>query len=344
MSAREASLQDARAQQACAVLDAESGVGEVALGRERAALEWSGFVSHVERACGAFEWVTFTYLAWLLVIFVTCHASIAHASRYFALHVALGAAISALCLAADQRPVSEALRFVRSWYPLPLYIFFFEELQGLVHAIFPGWFDRWLIAFDYGFAQVHPSAWLARFANPALNDAMQFCYMTYFLFLVLLPAILYFSRERGAFWSVMTATAMAHYTVYVIALLFPIESPYFALASLNTKPLVGGPFTATIELVEHFGRVHGAAFPSAHVAGSMVAIWAAARYRRGLFWACLPFFAGMCVATVYGRYHYVADVLAGIVVGSVAWLAAERLMLRRGAVPGVVTFAEDAAS
>jgi membrane-associated phospholipid phosphatase len=47
----------------------------------------------------------------------------------------------------------------------------------------------------------------------------------------------------------------------------------------------------------------------------------------------LPFFVGMCLATVYGRYHYVADVLAGIVVGSIAWLCAERLMLRRGAVP-----------
>jgi membrane-associated phospholipid phosphatase len=55
-----------------------------------------------------------------------------------------------------------------------------------------------------------------------------------------------------------------------------------------------------------------------------------------LFYVCLPFFVGMCVATVYGRYHYVADVLAGIVVGSVAWICAERLMLRRGAVPGVI--------
>jgi membrane-associated phospholipid phosphatase len=294
----------------------------------------AGLIARVAHACGAFEWVTFTYLAWLLAIFVLCHARIAHAGRYLALHVAIGAAIVALCLAAERWPASEALRFVRSWYPLPLYIFFFEELQGLVHAIFPGWFDRWLIAFDYGFAHAHPSVWLGQFANPALNDAMQFCYMTYFLFLVLVPGALYFSRERVAFWTTMTATAMAHYTVYVIALLFPIESPYFALASLNPKPLVGGPFTATIELVEHFGRVHGAAFPSAHVAGSMVAIWAAARYRRGIFYACLPFFVGMCVATVYGRYHYVADVLAGIVVGSVAWLCAEGLMLRRGAVPG----------
>ena len=29
----------------------------------------------------------------------------------------------------------------------------------------------------------------------------------------------------------MTSTAIAHYSVYVIAILFPIESPYFALAS-----------------------------------------------------------------------------------------------------------------
>ena len=142
----------------------------------------------------------------------------------------------------------------------------------------------------------------------------------------------------------MTATTPAHYAVYVIALLLPIESPYFSLASLNTKPLVGGPFTATIELVERFGRVHGAAFPSAHVAGSMVAIWAAARYRRGLFWACLLFFAGMCVATVYGRYHYVADVLAGIAVGAAAWLARRNgLTLRLGALPRLSTHAHDRA-
>ena len=176
-------------------------------------------------------------------------------------------------------------QFARDWYPLPLYIFFFEELQGLVHIIFPGWFDRWLIQFDYNFAGVHPSVWMARFSNPALNDFMQFAYMTYFLYLVLLPAILYAQKDRLAFWNVMVSTAVANYTVYAIAVLFPIESPYHTLAALNSKPLVGGYFTATIDLIERFGRVHGGAFPSAHVAGSMVAILASWRYRRWLFWA-----------------------------------------------------------
>ena len=223
------------------------------------------------------------------------------------------------------------LRFARDWYPLPLYIFFFEELQGLVHAIFPGWFDRWLIQFDFNFAGVHPSVWLARFSNPALNDFMQFAYMTYFLYLVILPAILYAQKDRIAFWNVMVSTAIANYTVYVIAVLFPIESPYHALAAMNTTPLAGGYFTAAIELIERFGRVHGGAFPSAHVAGSTVAILASWRYRRWLFWVCLPFFISMCVSTVYGRYHYIADVLAGIVVGALGFAAGSWLMERRGA-------------
>ena len=294
-----------------------------------------GLVAEVRKSCGAFEWVTFSYLAWLVAVLITRHAHIANAPSLIALHLAIAAAIATLAVVVARHPENSALHFARSWYPLPLYIFFFEELQSLVHVFFSRWFDRYLIAFDFNFAQVHPSVFLAQFATPALNDAMQFCYMTYFLFLVLLPAILYVQQERRAFWTTMTATALAHYSVYVMALLFPIESPYFSLASLNTNPLVGGPFTATIELVEHFGRVHGAAFPSAHVAGSMVAVCALHRYRPRLFYACFPFFIGMCISTVYGRYHYVADVLAGIALGALAWLTADFLMARRGAVPPV---------
>ena len=287
-------------------------------------------------ACGGFEWVTFAYLAWLCAIVAAFHRNVGHAPRVLAVHLAISAAILFLARSAA-RSRSAALDFARHWYPLPLYIFLFEELGGLVHAIFPGWLDRWFIAFDYNFGGVHPSLWLARFVSPALDDCMQFAYMTYFLYLVLLPAILYFQRERGAFWTVMVSTAIAHYSVYVIAVLLPVESPYYSLASLHLPALPGGYCTALIDLIERFGRVHGAAFPSAHVAGSMVAILASWRYRRWLFWICLPFFISMCVATVYGRYHYVADVLAGLAVGTMGIVAGEWLMRQRRAVPSTAT-------
>jgi membrane-associated phospholipid phosphatase len=294
----------------------------------------SQYLAEVREACGAFEWATFAYLAWILSLLLASHNNLPHAAKFAALHVAIAAAIAQLARS-SARSQNAALQFARHWYPLPLYIFFFEELQALVHAIFPGWFDRWLIQFDYNLAGVHPSVWLARFANPALNDAMQFAYMTYFLYLVILPAILYLEKDRAAFWTVMVSTAIAHYSVYTIAVLFPIESPYFALASFNTTPLKGGAFTATIELIEYFGRVHGAAFPSAHVAGSTVAILASRRYKPWLFWLCLPFFVGMCVATVYGRYHYIADVLAGLAMGAAGWATGQWLMDRPGALPSL---------
>lgn len=290
----------------------------------------SRWLGEVRAACGAFEWVTFAYLAWIGAILILFHRNVPHAAGYFALHAAIAAGIAFLARAAA-RSRSSVLRFARHWYPLPLYIFFFEELGRLVHAVFSGWFDRWLVAFDHSLTGVHPAVWLAQFAFPALNDFMQFAYMTYFLYLVILPAILYAQRDRREFWTVMVSTAVANYSIYAVAVLLPIESPYYSLAALETQKLAGGYCTAVIDLVERFGRVHGAAFPSAHVAGSMVAMLASWRYRRWLFWLCLPFFASMCVATVYGRYHYVADVLAGLAVGAMGFAAGTRLMQRSGA-------------
>jgi len=298
----------------------------------RATLGPSLSLNELWRACGAFEWLTLGYLSWLNVMLAIFHRHVNHAQRYFAIHLCLGIALACLAAAAA-RSSNGVLRFARHWYPLPLYIFFFEELQGLVHMVFPGWLDRWFVEFDHGLVGAHPSVWLARFSSPALNDFMQVAYMTYFLFLLILPAILYAERKNAAFWTVMAATAVAHYSVYVMAVLFPVESPYYSLASLQTRSLSGGGPTALIELIERFGRVHGAAFPSAHVAGSMVAICASWRHRRWLFWTCLPFFTSMCVATVYGRYHYIADVLAGTVVGGIGFLAGNWLIQRKCAIP-----------
>src|SRR5262249_36230719 len=77
--------------------------------------------------------------------------------------------------------------------------------------------------------------------------------------------------------------------------------------------LHGAPFTATINFIEHYGRVRGAAFPSEHVAGSVAAVWGAWRHRRWLFWVMLPLVTAMCVSTVWGRYHYLAAILGCMV-------------------------------
>ena len=136
-----------------------------------------------------------------------------------------------------------------------------------------------------------------------------------------------------AFWTVMTASMIAYTIGYVISIFFPVEAPFFAMSSLRLPPLVGGPATSLIDFIESWGRVRGGAFPSGHVLGSFVALLGAWCYRRRLFWVFLPCFIAMCVSTIYGRYHYIADILAGILVGAVAFILAKRLMAVTGANP-----------
>ncbi len=313
------------------------GAGE----RSRA---WLGGATRVWRealaACGAFEWVALGYFgasgSLMFIFHRNLPGALAHptaaALAWLALQVGVALLIVALSWAASQRP-SSTIVFVRHWYPQALFLFCFEELHYLVHLIFPGWFDRWLVAFDDRLVGVHPTVWLEQFARPALNDFMQMAYISYFFYLATLAGILYARKEWRAYWAVMTSSVVAYTAGYVISILFPIESPYHSLAALQRGALTGGFFTSLIGAIERFGRVHGAAFPSAHVSGSFVALWGAWRYRRWLFWVFLPFFLCMLVSTVYGRYHYIADVLGGLLVGAVGFCLGHRLIGRKGALP-----------
>ncbi|MGC2529321.1 MAG: phosphatase PAP2 family protein, partial [Candidatus Acidiferrum sp.] len=94
-------------------------------------------------------------------------------------------------------------------------------------------------------------------------------------------------------------------------------------------PLQGGSATAAINFIEHYGRVRGAAFPSEHVAGAVAATWGAWRHRRWLFWVMVPLVACMCVSTVWGRYHYVADIFGGMITGTLGYVIGRWLLKTR---------------
>jgi membrane-associated phospholipid phosphatase len=289
-------------------------------------------------ACGMFEWVALGYLGVSSVLILFFAENLVHPVRLIGMQALVAGVILVLCRVAARRgtdrSVCSTLRFWRCWYPHLFFLFCFEEMGRLVHLVQPGWQDAKLIAFDHWLTGVNPSLWVERFAHPALNEFMQFAYFTYFLFLLTLGAILYHRREWESYWAVMTYSAVGYSLGYIIAMLFPVQSPWFTFAGMWHGELAGGPFTAAINLIEKCGRVHGAAFPSQHVAGAMAALCGAWRHRRWLFWVFLPFVFCMCVSTVYVRNHYLADVFGGMVTGTFGyvigcWLMERRVPVRR---------------
>ncbi|HEY1925767.1 MAG TPA: phosphatase PAP2 family protein [Candidatus Acidoferrum sp.] len=291
-------------------------------------------------ACGPFEWIALGYLAISSLLVAILAENLVHPVRLLATRAVVVALILLLCrgtdilLAGATEPktfTQKFWHFWRHWYPHLFFLFCFEELAHLVHLIVPTWQDAKLIAFDFLLTGVHPSIWLEQFTTPFRNDFMQFTYFTYFTYLVILGGILYYRKDWRAYWSVMTYSAVAYSIGYMIAMSFPIESPWFSMAgSWHNGELAGGPFTALIKFIEYYGRVRGAAFPSEHVAGSVAALWGAWRHRRWLFWVMLPLVLCMCVSTIYGRYHYVADIFGGITTGTLGYVIGTWLIRRSG--------------
>ncbi|OLB21082.1 MAG: hypothetical protein AUH16_03385 [Acidobacteria bacterium 13_2_20CM_57_7] len=293
-------------------------------------------------ACGAFEWIALGYLGLSSALIATFAENLAHPAKLIGVQALAVLIILALCRIGASY-VDEATRtgeivstkfwhFWRHWYPHLFFLFCFEELAKLVHLVNPRWEDAKLLEFDQWLTGVNPSLWLERFVHPALNEFMQFAYFTYFVYLLVLGAILYYQRDLKNYWAAITYSAVAYVFGYVISIFFPVQSPWFTLAGQWHGELMGGPFTALIGFIERYGRVHGAAFPSQHVAGAVAALWGARRHRRWLFWIFLPFVLCMCVSTVYVRNHYVADVIGGIVTGTLGYMIGTWIMKTRGAV------------
>ena len=293
-------------------------------------------------ACGAFEWVALGYLAVSGALIAMFAENLAHPVKLIGVQALMAALILVLCRVEAQVAARAVWpggafavkfwHFWRHWYPHLFFLFCFEELGKLVHLISPRWQDAKLIAADYWLTGVHPTVWLEQFATPARNDFMQFAYLTYFTYLLAVGGVLYCRRDWRGYWSVMTYSAAGYAIGYLIAILFPIESPWFSMSAAWHGPLQGGPVTATINFIEHYGRVRGAAFPSEHVAGSVAALWGAWRQRRWLFWVMAPLVLCMCVSTVWGRYHYVVDVFGGMLTGTLGYVIGGWLMRREGAV------------
>lgn len=298
--------------------------------------------AETRRACRPFEWIALGYLGLSSVLITLFAENVTHPMRLIATQASVAVLILILC--SVEAGVAERTNwlyesfsyrfwhFCRHWYPHLFFLFCFEEMGRLVHMANPGWEDARLIAFDRWLTGVNPSLWLEHLAHPALTEFMQFAYFTYFVYLLILGGIFYYQRDFESYWAVMTYSAVGYVFGYVIAAFFPVQSPWFTLAGQWRGQLTGGPFTALINLIEKYGRVHGAAFPSQHVAGAMAALLGAWRHRRWLFWVFLPFVACMCVSTVYVRNHYVADVLGGMVTGALGYFVGGWVMARYPAV------------
>ena len=217
---------------------------------------------------------------------------------------------------------SRAREFLHDWYPLVMFIVCFEEVSRLSFLLRDAWQDHYLLQFEAWLFPVPPTVWLGRFASPTVTELMEVGYLSYFVLFMIVGGVFYRRGEKRAFRHLTDATVLSYLICYTVFVLFPTEGPAHTLADQHPLSMPGaGPFHWIVKLIQENAGVHGNAFPSAHVAGGVVALIFAWQHTRKLGVLLTPLVILLCLGAVYDRYHYFSDVIAGVVVGAIpaAW-------------------------
>lgn len=208
-----------------------------------------------------------------------------------------------------------AMTFLRDWYPLPLLITIYLELRHLVPLVNPHDVDDLLIALDRILCRGHDPAVLMEYCTtPSLSEFLQIVYASFYLLPLSLCAIAYWKDRKDAFHTVASTIIIGFYISYLGYFLTPAIGPRYTLAHLQTIDLTGlWSFDCIRSMLDSASGVMRDCCPSGHTMLSMVTVFMAWRRERKFIPFATVWAAAIIFSAAYRRYHYVTDILAGLI-------------------------------
>lgn len=209
-------------------------------------------------------------------------------------------------------PLGNFGRYLRGWNTLLVIPLTFKELEYLIPRIHPRDFDWQLAAIDYRVFGVHPTIWLERWLWSPLTEVFQIVYASYYFYPLILGVVLWRKGWFAKFHFWVFIIMMGLLSSYLGYLAVPAIGPRFILADQQTQPLTGIFFfeaiRTTLDKAEGITRD---CFPSGHTELTLLTLYYAWRFHKPTFkWFLIPC-TMLILSTVYLRYHYVVDIVAG---------------------------------
>jgi membrane-associated phospholipid phosphatase len=241
-----------------------------------------------------------------------------------------------------QSAVSRALRWVHDWAAFPLVVFTYKQLYFMIGPIHHGRdYDRLLIAMDRALFRINPTEWLARFSNPYLTEVLQIAYSLFYILFIAAGVELYRRQDLSQFWRFRFAVVYGFFISYIGYFSLPAVGPRFTIHNFSRmdSELPGLILTQTlrwfINICEsiHSGASNSIAlvnaqrdvFPSGHTMLTIMAAILAYKYKLKVRHCIFVTGVLLIFATVYLRYHYVVDLLAGALLAIPCLLSSDRI-------------------
>ena len=251
----------------------------------------------------------------LYLCYLAAVAALAAWSSHSTVSITLAHGLIALLivLLATNAHRSAAIRFVHDWYPLAMFIFSFEEMARFSLVLVPHWQDVRVIAFENRVFSTSPNLWGQHWGSRLLSEIMDLGYFSYYPLFPVVAGCLYARNDKHPFHQLVLAAVWMYVISFCVYLAFPLEGPRRALPEFHAPPS-GWIFSRLVHAIQSGAGVHGNALPSSHVALALLCALFAQRWLPRLapfVWLSL---CVICLGAVYDGYHYLSDILAGLVV------------------------------
>jgi membrane-associated phospholipid phosphatase len=242
----------------------------------------------------------------------------------FAWHIAG----TALLLFEIKRPNPTTWIF-RNWYPLFYVASCYKEMANVLPLARGVNFDQQLANLDQRVWGLQPALWLARLQTPALTEALQWIYTLFVPAVLLVGVVLWGTKRYAEFRYYAFLISLGYLASYLGYVLWPARGPRFLFREFDHLPLRGlWMFNGMQTTLDQLESVAYDAFPSGHTELTILAWWSTHKLSKAWFGAYFAYTSGIIFATVYLRYHYTVDVLAGAIV-AVVLIAAGPFLYRK---------------
>lgn len=288
------------------------------------------------------DWITLIFCFWMLLLISIGWGKIHNPMNHFISYLSIVTGVmlliwlnefgkefarkenchNGICRIARPRAF-KVVQFIRSYYPVLFYLYFFESVAVTNRIFFTGWLDPFFMKIDYAIWGYLPSMeWGMRFDSIWIKELLHCAYFCYYPMIVGLPVLFYF-RKRDALDEMVFVLSFVFYFCYFIYSWLPvIGGRYIPIAMQWTKVSDGGIFTTIMAYIYSHSPHLGGAFPSSHIAIALVLSLMAYRYFRVVGYVFLSITFFLAIATVYCHYHWFIDAVFGIITGFLGfWLA-----------------------
>jgi membrane-associated phospholipid phosphatase len=157
-------------------------------------------------------------------------------------------------------------------------------------------------------------------APAVVSELLSLCYFLLFPYILISCGrqLTRFRRHPAEAQGFYSGLFLVYAVGFIGYLLMPAQGAWLDMPGAFHHPITGGWLTALNHAVVERGSNRVDVFPSLHVAASAFMLFFDRRFARWRYRLYLPAAVGLWISTIYLRFHYGIDVLAGALLAAIA--------------------------